>query len=53
MESETEVSMFFEKNDFFVDCDKMSNKLINTEKDIRVFLSGKEDRKIINREVCK
>lgn len=52
-ETGSEVRLFFEKNDFFVDCDRMSNKLINTEKDITVFLSGKEDKKIINREVCK
>ena len=53
IETETEVRLFFEKNDFFVDCDRMNNKLINTEKDITVFLSGKEDKKIINRDVCK
>jgi hypothetical protein len=47
------VRLFFEKNDFFVDCDRMNNKLINTEKDITVFLSGKEDKQIINKEVCK
>ena len=53
IETETEVRLFFEKNDFFVDCDKMNNKLINTDKDITVFLSGKEHKKLTNKEVCK
>jgi hypothetical protein len=53
IETETDVRLFFEKNDFFVECDKMNYRLVNTDKDIRVFLSGKEYKKLKNREVCK
>jgi hypothetical protein len=53
IETETEVRLFFEKNDFFVDCDRMNNRLVNTDKDIRIFLSGKEYKKLKNKEVCK
>lgn len=53
VETAADVRLFFEKNDFFIDCDLMNYRLVETDKDIIVFLSGKEDKRLINQEVCR
>jgi hypothetical protein len=53
IETAVDVRLFFEKNDFFIDCELMNYRLVETDKDIIVFLSGKEDKRLINQEVCR
>jgi len=53
IETAADVRLFFEKNDFFIDCELMNYRLVETDKDIVVILSGKEDKRLINPEVCR
>ncbi len=51
-ETATEVHLFYKKNAFFLDCDKETRSLIHAEKDIVVYLDGKENETLRTKDTC-
>lgn len=51
-ETATTLSLYYQKNDFFLGCDKYTRSIINTSKDIVVFFDGVEQERIGNKDAC-
>lgn len=51
-EDALQVRLFFKKNDFYNDCSKTNNMFLDTDKDVVIYLDGKQNRTIKKGEGC-
>lgn len=51
-EDASELRLYFLKNEFFLDCSREKSKLLETNKNVSVFLDGKLHKRILNEDAC-